>query len=95
MLTAVMYNNIRSLLEISTQHSSDRISETGRLATNVYMNFFVTSGLENSLLRQHPLFLKHPVFCNTDLHKLLLLHPKWNFCFNLHLKNNFYTCMFN
>jgi hypothetical protein len=37
-----MYNNSRSLLEISTQHSSDRISETGRFATNVYINFFVT-----------------------------------------------------
>jgi hypothetical protein len=50
------------LLEISTQHSSDRISETGRFATNVYMNFFVTFGLENSLLGERPPFLKHPVY---------------------------------
>jgi hypothetical protein len=50
------------LLEISTQHSSDRISETGRFATNVYMNFFVTFGLENLLLRYRPPFLKHPVY---------------------------------
>jgi hypothetical protein len=56
-----MYNNSRYLLEISTQHSSDRISETGRFATNVYINFFITFGLENSLLRQRPPFLKHSI----------------------------------
>jgi hypothetical protein len=61
MWTAIMYNNSHSLLEFSTQNSSDRISETGHLATNVYMNFFVTSGLKNSLLRERPPFFKHPL----------------------------------